>query len=89
MVKNTFELFPGGLEMAAKNFERAWQFSTAYPFSSLGNYVNGPESAILDKDLVGEIFKDPRELKSFAREVIEGGLWKGEGDETLNMLLIE
>lgn len=87
MAKNTFELFPDGFETAIRNFERAWQFATAYPFGSLGDYIAKRDFPILDKDLVGEIFKDPRELKSFAREVIEGGRWKE--DTTLNALLIE
>lgn len=87
MVKNAFELFPEGLEAAVRDFEKAWRFATAYPFSSLGDYTAGRDFPIIDTDLVGEIFKDPRELKSFAREVIEGGRWKE--DTTLNALLIE
>lgn len=87
MVKNTFELFPGGLETSAKNFEGAWQFAVAYPFGSLGDYMAQRNFPIIDKDILGEISKDPRNFKSFAREVIEGGRW--EKDKNVRQLTME
>lgn len=77
MVKNVFELYPrGGLSGAMKNFEQAWQWAITYPFSSLGDYAGVRESAIVDKELLGEIYAKPQEFKKFARDVILGGKWR-------------
>ncbi len=83
MVKNAFELYPGGFQKAIENFESAWKFAVEYPFGSLADYVAGRNSPIIDRDILGEIFDRPSELKSFARDVMKGGKWKGDekGDE--------
>ena len=40
MVKNVFELYPGGLNKALKEFEKAWQWGVgSYEFSSLPEYA--------------------------------------------------
>lgn len=75
MVKNAFELFPGGIEAAKGNFEKAWRFAVSYPFSSLADYLGCRSTPIVDKDLLGELFDSPKDLKKFAQEVIEGGRW--------------
>jgi len=70
MVKNSFELFPGGLEKATKNFDGAWEWSLKYQFSSLADYGSNRKSSIVDKGLLGEIFKTPKEFKNFAKDTI-------------------
>jgi len=76
MVKNVFELYPkGGLRGATKNFEDAWKWAEKYPFSSLGSYTEVTSSSIVDKDVLGEIYKTPHQFKVFARDVILGGKW--------------
>ena len=87
MVKNVFELFPGGLDKARKDFESAWKYAVKYPFSSLADYVLGRESPVLDKDIVGELFTSPKAFKSFSRDVIEGGKW--EKDKVYRHLVLE
>ena len=87
MVKNAFELFPGGLKKAVENFELAWKFAVEYPFGSLADYVAGRTSPIINRDILGEIFYKPSELKSFARDVIEGGKWRE--DKELSRLVFE
>jgi len=72
MVKNAFELFPGGLKKAVENFEDAWLFAVQYPFSSLGDYVIARNSPVIDKEILGELWSGPKEFKKFAREVMEG-----------------
>lgn len=72
MAKNSFELFPGGLEKTTKNFEGAWEWSLKYQFSSLADYGNNRKSSILDKGLLGEIFKTPKEFKNFTKDTILG-----------------
>ena len=68
--KNSFELFPGGLEKATKNFDGAWEWSLKYQFSSLADYGSNRKSSIVDKGLLGEIFKTPKEFKNFAKDTI-------------------
>lgn len=76
MVKNVFELFPqGGLRGATKNFEVAWEWATKYPFSSLGEYAGTRRFPIIEKGILGEIYKKPEDFKNFARDVIQGGKW--------------
>lgn len=37
LVKNTLELYPGGISAALKNFDKAWQWGMEYKFSSFGS----------------------------------------------------
>ena len=78
MVKNVFELYPrGGLEGAMKDFNPAWEWGIKFPFSSLGDYAGErKDSPILEKGLLAEVWKSPKEFKSFSHEVIKGGKWK-------------
>ncbi|MEK7115339.1 MAG: transposase [Patescibacteria group bacterium] len=76
MVKNVFELYPlGGLNGATANFEMAWKWAIAYPFSSLADYCGERHTPIIEKSTFEEIFGSPDEFKSFARDVIMGGKW--------------
>jgi len=72
MVKNSFELSPGGLEKAIKNFDAAWEWSLKYQFSSLADYGGNRKSPILDKGLLGEIFRTPKEFKNFSKDTMLG-----------------
>jgi len=78
MVKNVFELYPGGLEAAANNFEKAWGWANQYKFSSFINYAQKSDSPILQKDILEEVFKES-EFKSSAREIILSRTWE-KGD---------
>ena len=78
MVKNIFELYPGGLEAAANNFEKAWGWANQYKFSSFINYAQKSDSPILQKDILEEVFKES-EFKSSAREIILSRTWE-KGD---------
>lgn len=71
-VKNPFELYVGGLEKAAKEFDKAFEFAVNYPFCSLADYAGKRKSPIIDKDLLEELFLSPKEYKKFARECILG-----------------
>jgi putative transposase len=72
MVKNVFELYPGGYDMAAQDFDKAWQWSVEYRFSSLADYMGNRNSPILDKDILGEIFTSPEDFKKCAQDMILG-----------------
>jgi|SRR3989344_5269452 len=68
MVKNPFELYPGGLTYAIQNFDKAYAWASTYPFTSLGTYAGIQALPIVDKDIYGELFEDPEDFKEFARE---------------------
>ena len=46
MVKNIFELYPGGIQEAIRNFEKAFEWGTNYQFSSLAEYASQVKPAI-------------------------------------------
>lgn len=71
-VKNPFELYSGGLEEATKDFDKAFDFAVNNPFCSLADYTSDRKSPIIDKDLLGELFPDPKSYKGFAKDCIIG-----------------
>lgn len=71
-VKNAFELFPGGLKAAAKNFDKAYEWASNFPFCSLGYYTKRNHLPVVEDDILCEIFKSPMEYKKFAKECITG-----------------
>lgn len=70
MVKNSFELYPGGIQMAMQNFEKAYAWSVDYNFSSLADYASNRKSPIIDKGILGEIFSSSKEFKAFAKDAM-------------------
>lgn len=89
MVKNTFELFPHGLEEACKSFNEAWGWAIHYPYSSLGHYAGVVDSPIiLTKPFLKELFPTPRGLKTFAHDFLLGRAKKSVGqlEDELEML---
>lgn len=68
MVKNPFELYPGGLRRAIEEFDSAYEFACESPFNSLAEYAGKRSLPIVNKDLLGELYQDPDEFKEFARE---------------------
>lgn len=70
MVKNPFELYPGGLQKAIENFDDAYERMAGDPLNSLGMYTNTHPSPIITKDLLGELFGTPESFKEFARETM-------------------
>lgn len=67
-VKNIFELYPGGLEKAIKEFNKAYDWATDYMYGSLTDFVREGNRGIIEKDIFLELFSDPKEYKEFARE---------------------
>lgn len=71
MVKNVFELQPGGLGTATRDFETAYAKANQYPFSSFVEYTSAqvrPAQGIIDKELLGEMFETPVVFKHYAKE---------------------
>jgi len=70
MVKNPFELYPGGLQRAIENFDDAYGEVANNPLSSLGTYAGEYNSPIITKDLIGELFDTPESFREFAQETM-------------------
>ena len=70
-VKNVFEMYPGGYEKAINEFEKAYNWAIKYPYCSLADYAGERNSPIIDKDVLGELFSNPKEYKEFARQCLE------------------
>lgn len=67
-VKNGFELYNGGFEVAMKEFDRAYKWIAEFPYGSLSHYYGKVTAPIVDKDLFLEIFASPDDYKNFAKE---------------------
>lgn len=70
-VKNTFEIYPGGYEKARREFNKAFEWAAAYPYSSLMDFMGRREDSFVEPEILGEIFSR-EEYKSFCRDIIEG-----------------
>jgi len=72
MVKNAFELFPGGFSSALENFDDAFEFALNYPYSSLVSYADGGEvSPAIDTNMLKDAFPALEDLKQFAQGCME------------------
>lgn len=73
MVKNVFELYPGGYKSAIEKFEDAWQWGvTKFAYSSLPIYGADNSSPIVEGDIVAELFPSASDFKKHAKSVIYG-----------------
>ena len=71
MVKNVFELYPGGLKKASKEFNRAWKWATEeYPFSSLPEYAGMRSFPVVDPDALNMF--GPAQFRILAKDMILG-----------------
>ena len=71
-VKNIFELYPGGIQKAMEEFDKAYEWAVKYPYCSLADYAGNRNSPIIDKDILGEMFSKPEDYKEFARQCLLG-----------------
>lgn len=87
MVKNVFEIYPGGYEKALSDFDKAWQWGVeSYPFSSLPEYAAYRDWPILEKDLINGLFPSVNDLKSYTQDIIEN---RSEFDAGFSSLIDE
>ena len=90
MVKNVFELYPGGLKKASLEFNKAWEWAIkSYPFSSLADYVLKQKSPIFEKDILGELFDSPAYFRTSSCDMLEGRGLIVERDDALRTLVID
>jgi putative transposase len=71
-IKNTFELYPGGLKKATKEFNKAYNWAIDYPYCSLRNFIGKNDRGIIDRDIFLELFSSPKEFKEFAYDCMLG-----------------
>lgn len=71
-VKNPFERYPQGPRRAAHEYERAMDWASKDPFSSLGDFMGSRRSELLDIALVRDVLSDPDSFYAFARDVVLG-----------------
>lgn len=72
MVKNVFELYPGGLKKASHEFNRAWEWASSdFPFSSLPEYAGKRQFPIVNKDAF-KMFDSSSQFRTMARDMICG-----------------
>ena len=86
-VKNVLELYPGGLVVALKNFDQAWDWALKYPFSSLPAYVLGEVSPILDdveglmNEIHNKIFSKEDAYELLKSYIEKSDIWSDRLDE--------
>ena len=88
LVKNVFEMYPGGLTQAVKNFDKAWQWALNYKFSSFGATVRGEASPVVyDPDkIVFSMCKNELKFKEEAKELLIFHM-NTKGDQFKNIML--
>jgi len=75
LVKNVFELYPGGFERAVKEFERAWKWGIdSYKYSSFAEFARGEKSPIIGSDVLEGYFRSPKDFKECSRDMITSRL---------------
>jgi len=69
-VFNAFEDYPGGIESALKEFDKAFEFALEDPFSSLGESFGKRNLGIVDRDVLGEMFPNLEIYKKFVYDAL-------------------
>lgn len=69
-VFNPLELYPGGIEKALNEFDKAFEFATNYLFSSLGESFGRRRLLIIDRDVLNERFPNLEVYKKFIYDAL-------------------
>lgn len=69
-VFNAFEDYPGGIEKALKEFDKAFEFALNDPFSSLGETFGERNLGIVERDILREVFPNLEVYKKFAYDAL-------------------
>lgn len=64
-VFNAFEEYPGGIEKALKEFDKAFEFALKDPFCSLGENFG-----IIDRDILADAFPNLEIYKEFVKDAL-------------------
>jgi len=69
-VFNSFEDYPGGIEGALKEFDKAFEWALNNPFCSLGESFSKRNLGIIDRDILAEMFPNLEVYKKFAYDAL-------------------
>jgi len=69
-VFNSFEEYPGGIERASKEFDKAFEFALNDPFCSLGEAFGKRSFDIIDRDILAEAFPNLEIYKEFVKDAL-------------------
>ena len=69
-VLNSFEEYPGGIEKALKEFDKAFEFALKDPFCSLAEAFGRRNFGIIDRDILAEAFPNLETYKEFAKDAL-------------------
>ena len=88
LVKNTLEMYPGGLAKARVDFDSAWDWATRYDFSSLRDLFSEARPITeTHASFISEISQDAGTFKNEARELLKFHMEKRQAD--LDALALE
>lgn len=85
VAKNVLELYRGGLRVAYRDFDAAWNWAVAYQFSSLGVHEHKEQSPVIDGTFVTELFEE-KSLKKDAKEMLAAHM-QTRGEEFRELML--
>lgn len=89
LVKNVFELYPGGLKKAKVNFEDAWNWAGKYPFSSFLTASQGAASPIIDLPKFQSLGLPGKNFKQTSNDMLIAFCEKKESDLLPTVLQLE
>ena len=69
-VLNPFELYPGGIEQAVKEFDKTFEFAMNYPFCSLSESFKKRKLFIVERDILSEVFPNIELYKKFTYDAL-------------------
>lgn len=82
MVKNPFELYPGGLAEAIRCFDEAYEWVLEQSFCSTRGFVSRQLAPVGNADLFGEMFRSSADFKEFSRDLLRNKLDQLQALET-------
>ncbi|KKQ34926.1 MAG: Transposase [Candidatus Nomurabacteria bacterium GW2011_GWB1_37_5] len=70
-IKNAFEIYPGGMNKALKNFDKAYEFAEKYPYSSFADYIVKNKWKIIGQDnLISKLMENKKDFKKLAKNCL-------------------
>ncbi len=74
LVKNVFELLPGGLAQNVADFEKAWITAAAYEYSSFATLALEHSSPIVEVGQLRDLFPSPAQFKRDSQDMLHAYL---------------
>lgn len=88
-VKNTFEVYDGGIKNAVAQFDKAWAFAQKYPFTSFLTATTGIDSPLLDMKAIDSLGLIRKDFKKYARSMLATHAKTKEINNEMMAILLE